>query len=198
MVQLDALSADTELFVSLTKSDPYWIAGRSNTGSRAPLLALSAWGWAQLYKCVRVLGQCPEGNYRTWSYWDVLCKAKQAWWLNFNTCKPPAQLVPIKISLMLSQGSAARDCVSQERKVLSIRNCVAVVMLMIHTLSVASLLTAMAQTSHTRHHQTPAVTLEQIPNQQGTHPHSPLTGRQWDLVTCWSDLLTKNGLNPRL
>lgn len=154
MVYLDVLSADTQLFVSLTKSDPFWIAGRSNTGSRRVPVLLSLHihqhrDDPSFTQCLRMLGQCPEGNYRTWSYWDVLCKAKQGWWLNVNTCNPPAQLVPRKISLLFSQGRVARDCVSQERKVLRIKECVAVVMLVIHTQSVALHLTTVAQTSHT-------------------------------------------------
>lgn len=59
--------------LSLTKSDPFWTAGRSNTGSSreqcsSPCISISMEMSPALHKCLRVLGQCPEGNYRTCSY----------------------------------------------------------------------------------------------------------------------------------
>lgn len=61
-----------------------------------------------------------------------LVQSKAGLMVELHTCNPPAQFVPIKISLPFSQGRVARDFVSQERKVLSIKKFVAVVMLMIH------------------------------------------------------------------
>lgn len=67
----------------------------SQQGTQCPFphTSISTWMATAFHKCVGAPQQHPGGNYRTWTpTWDLLCKAQQGCWLNFNMCKPPCSV----------------------------------------------------------------------------------------------------------
>lgn len=129
---LDVAATDKQMFVGLTKSDPFWTAGRCQAaqGTRcpSPCTSICSGMAAAFCNCMRA----PEQHLgRLEVQTEISCtkQSRVAGW-NFNTYKPPCLVHSNKNLLStLPQLCNKRFCLTRDK---GFKKSVAVVMLMIH------------------------------------------------------------------
>lgn len=166
MVHLDVLSADTQLFVSLTKSDPFWIAGRSNTGSSrvpsAPLLAHpSAQGWPQLYTVLENAGAVSRRQLQDLELLRCPVQSKAGLVVEHQHMQSSCSACSKKNLLtVLPRSCSKRLCLPREKGFENYRMCCCGDVGDSHSVCGLTPNYCGPDVTHTQHHQTPAVTLQ--------------------------------------